>query len=286
MSWGDTFKKAFKAATSAARSLVDRALSSIAEAAIAVGRFAEKLGRAAVAVGKGALVGAGELANLAFGLSVMVGAAGYTVVTKPYFLISDHFGSGKSPKDSMEEKCPYGKPDILGNKYRKTLVNSHFHGEGSPALRDAMHELAKPTPPENLDEILKTIATERDRPIDQIKQEYEEFARQKEIVNSRIEAAGGSLEPIDALLPEQSNFMGSNWQLRYGKVVGDHFGFDPVFGALLNPTGGLVGPGNKGLAPDGALMPEAVAYHGAYHDAMGYLYFLSRVDSGHTYRQS
>ena len=80
--------------------------------------------------------------------------------------------------------------------------------------------------------------------------------------------------------------MGSNWQLRYGKVVGDHFGFDPVFGALLNPTGGLVGPGNKGLAPDGALMPEAVAYHGAYHDAMGYLYNYHNYCPGYNYMHS
>ncbi len=62
--------------------------------------------------------------------------------------------------------------------------------------------------------------------------------------------------------------MGSTSQLRYGKVVGDVFGVDPMFGAMLNPTGGLVGPDNKALDGDST----ALGYHGVVHDAAGYLY--------------
>ena len=43
--------------------------------------------------------------------------------------------------------------------------------------------------------------------------------------------------------------MGTTAQLRYGQVVGDAFGIDPVFGAMLNPTGGMVGPGNWAVNP-------------------------------------
>jgi hypothetical protein len=69
-------------------------------------------------------------------------------------------------------------------------------------------------------------------------------------------------------------------------VVGDRLDVDTAFAAMLNPTGGLVGPGNKGLRPDGALMPESVAYHGAYHDAMGYLRNYQNQGPGYNYMES
>jgi hypothetical protein len=73
--------------------------------------------------------------------------------------------------------------------------------------------------------------------------------------------------------------MGSNTQLRYGKVVGDAFGIDPVFGAMLNPTGGLVGPDNWSISGD----DTAVGYHGVVHDAAGYLYNYHGVGPGYDY---
>jgi hypothetical protein len=75
------------------------------------------------------------------------------------------------------------------------------------------------------------------------------------------------------------NFMGSTSQMRSGQVVGDAFGMDPAFGALLNPSGGLVGPGNKAFDGD----DSAVGYHGAVHDAAGYLYNYHDQGPGYDY---
>jgi hypothetical protein len=73
--------------------------------------------------------------------------------------------------------------------------------------------------------------------------------------------------------------MGSASQLRSGNIVGDAFGIDPVFGAMLNPTGGLVGPGNCAFDADDC----AVGYHGAVHDAAGYLFNYHRTGPGYDY---
>lgn len=73
--------------------------------------------------------------------------------------------------------------------------------------------------------------------------------------------------------------MGSTSQLRYGQVAGDALGMDAVFGALLNPTGGLVGPGNA--AVDGN--DSALGYPGAVHDAGGYLYNYHNQGPGYDY---
>jgi hypothetical protein len=147
-----------------------------------------------------------------------------------------------------------------------------------------MEALSKKPPPADPAPHLATIARERGRPVDEITKEYERFLDYAEKAAWAEEM--DKLDPIDQLLPDQSDFMGSNWQLRYGKVVGDRFGIDPVFGSMLNPTGGLVGPGNKGKAPDAWYMPESVAYHGAYHDAMGYLHNYHQDGPGYNYLES
>jgi hypothetical protein len=55
---------------------------------------------------------------------------------------------------------------------------------------------------------------------------------------------------------------------------------DPVFGAMLNPSGGLVGPANNAFDGD----DSALGYHGAVHDAAGYLYNAHGVGPGYDYR--
>jgi hypothetical protein len=74
--------------------------------------------------------------------------------------------------------------------------------------------------------------------------------------------------------------MSSNPQLVYGKVIGDTFGIDPLFGALLNPTGGLVGPGNMALQMDD---DDPTGYHGIVHDAAGYLFNFHNQGPGYDY---
>ena len=74
-------------------------------------------------------------------------------------------------------------------------------------------------------------------------------------------------EPIDH--DRHPDFLGGTASLRYGAVVGDVLGIDPVFGSLLNPSGGAVGPGNSSYEPG---PNDAIGYHGIFHDAAGFLY--------------
>src|SRR5205807_2681068 len=55
-------------------------------------------------------------------------------------------------------------------------------------------------------------------------------------------------------------------------------GIDPVFGAILNPTGGLPGPGNISTN-----VGDTIGYHGIAHDAAGYLYNYHNVGPGYDY---
>ena len=317
MSWGDAFSRAYDAAGAAARAAADQAMSSARAAADAVAGQAQRAAEAglraaqtakvaavagaiaakdatvatatvvrdgAVVVGKGVLsavriAGAwgGELVNLSAGLAVTGSASMYAAAKS--VLSNDVVAAPR-----VIARCPGTGGDIYSNDYRVTLVDSTFLGADEPRLAAAMSALQKPLPPAALEVQLQTIADLRERPLEEIRTEYLKYLEIRDAVDDRIVAKG--LEEIDNLKPEQSNFMGSVWQLRYGQVVGDKLGVDPVFGALLNPTGGLVGPGNKGWAPDSALMPEAVAYHGAYHDAMGYLYNYHNEGLGYNYMQS
>lgn len=76
------------------------------------------------------------------------------------------------------------------------------------------------------------------------------------------------------------DYYASTVQLRFGKVVGDALGLDPVFGALLNPTGGGLGPGNKAVVPD---PDDPLGYHSVFHDAAGFLYTHFGVGPGYDY---
>lgn len=82
---------------------------------------------------------------------------------------------------------------------------------------------------------------------------------------------------------------GSRRQLLFGKVVGDSMGLHPAFASLLSPSGGLIGPGDSiaTLGLDGNLSgvvdENAWDYHGAAHDAAGYLYNNYGVGDGYEY---
>jgi hypothetical protein len=162
---------------------------------------------------------------------------------------------------------------LFKDDYMKSLVGSQFEGADSAALRNAMNTLAgNPTGPQ-ADAALNQIAQLRGRPVEQIRAEYQKFLQAK----AQRDAAGG--EPVPDLNFAHPRFMGSTSQLRYGKIVGDAFGMDPVFGAMLNPTGGLVGPGNAAVDGDSS----AVGYHGQVHDAAGYLYNYHKAGPGYDY---
>ena len=313
MSWGATFSNAYAAASSVAKAAADKAMSSAGAAAEAVSRAAQAVGSAtrdaavaagsaaktaAVAVGsavktgtvavgnaattvaKGLVTGAGEAVNTIGGLGIAVAASKYRAA-------KNLFG-GSDTSSKVIQQCSHKTPvDIYSHEYRKGLINSTFEGADDPKMREAMVALRKqPLSDLEAEPHLKQITESRKRPIEEIRAEYEKYVETNNAMKDKIRDDPGRYEKIDELKDSQRDFMGSDWQMRYGKVVGDELGMDPVFGAMLNPTGGLVGPGNSGLAPDGALMPESVAYHGAYHDAMGNLYTYHDRGPGYNYMKS
>jgi len=84
-------------------------------------------------------------------------------------------------------------------------------------------------------------------------------------------------------------YWGTRQQLLAGKVIADWLDvnngpIDAIFGVLLNPTAGRVGPGDTGwihniLFDDTGYM----AYHSAVHDGFGYLKTNHNVGPGYDY---
>ncbi len=177
--------------------------------------------------------------------------------------------SGGAPGNPLLARDPNS---LFTDDYMKSLVGSQFEGADSRALRNAMNTLAGNPKGAELDAALQQIADARGKPVSEIRADYEKFLQ----VKAQRDATNPDTPPD---LFGHPLFMGSTSQLRYGKVVGDAFGMDPVFGSLLNPSGGLVGPGNAAVDGDSS----AVGYHGQVHDAAGYLYNYHNAGPGYDY---
>ncbi|XP_065670455.1 uncharacterized protein LOC101239809 isoform X5 [Hydra vulgaris] len=86
-----------------------------------------------------------------------------------------------------------------------------------------------------------------------------------------------------------SDYWGSTQQLLSGKVIadfvaGEYGTLNPVFGVLLNPTTGRVGPGDTGLMHDILFDDDGPwANHAAVHDAFGYLKTFHNIGPGYNY---
>lgn len=162
--------------------------------------------------------------------------------------------------------------ELFSGGYMHSLIGLQVPGAGSE-LRGAMNDLlSHPQGPE-LNQALQRVAQLRGRPYEEIRSEYDRFVQ----IRGQRDLAGAPTPPNPSSLHPW--FLGSNTNLRYGKIVGDAFGIDPVFGAMLNPTGGLVGPDNFSVPGDST----AVGYHGVVHDAAGYLYNYHGAGPGYNY---
>ena len=264
--WGNTFAEAYAAATHAAKIVARSAL-------LTTGSIVKNV--AALARGTSQVVG--EAINTVGGLTAAVGVSAYSMAVAAV--------SEKPPgKHLLVQPCPLKVVNVFNNSYRTTLVNSTFAGAGNRKLAEAMKAMTESMSTIELEKNLRIIAEARNRSFELVREEYAQFEQYRSEIEQDI--VGYKLESIEKLKPNNIDFMASEWQLRYGKVVGDYMGIDPVFGALLNPTGGMVGPGNTALAPDNVLMPNSVAYHGSYHDAMGFIYQYQRRGNGYNYMKS
>lgn len=156
----------------------------------------------------------------------------------------------------------------------KEMIGKHFKGEDLKETNQLMEKLLTNPTGAELQKTLDRLADIRGVPREEFRAQYEKFLA----VRAQAEKIGGSADAID--LKKHGDFLGSTASMRYGKVVGDVFGVDPVFGALLNPTGGMVGPGNSAYEP-GDNSP--IGYHGIFHDAAGYLHNYHDMGPGYDY---
>jgi hypothetical protein len=202
------------------------------------------------------------------------------------------------------------------------LPTLQIQGADNARLTEAMYALAPPRdasgnlalPPVDDPKILdalRTVAEVRGVPMEQISADYERFrdrAERAEIAARRlgqedrpfVEGAHGEhrvpplsssryglvAAPNGGTMQDHHNHMGSLDQLRFGSLVGEALGIDPVFGALLSPTGGLVGAGNDEIRPSSTRIVgdrEAVVAHGQAHDAAGYLRNYQGIGPGYNY---
>lgn len=180
---------------------------------------------------------------------------------------------GASGMGSLLARDPAG---LFSGDYMIGLIGLQIPGAGSE-LGDVMNDLLNAPPGSDVEVYLVRIAEIRGRDIGDIRSE---FRRYQDVRAARDAAIAGGASGVGGLNDRNASFMGSNMQMRYGQVVGDAFGIDPVFGAMLNPTGGLVGPGNFTLHPGG---DTAIGYHSVVHDAAGYLHTYHGAGPGYNY---
>lgn len=197
----------------------------------------------------------------------VVGSGGPTNAAQPAQEIET---TGDRPSRELVVNDP---STIFTESYMENFIGSHFQGEDSPRLNQLMEELLHSDPSDwtRVNSLLDQIADMRGVDRETFHEQYETYLNLHHNATSK-----GAID-----LSRHPDFMGSTASLRYGKVVGDVFGIDPVFGALLNPTGGLVGSADDSYEPGDN---DAIGYHGIFHDAAGYLYnHQDKVGPGYDY---
>ena len=208
-------------------------------------------------------------------------------------------GGGAAAMPAWQQKNPALTRDpesLFKDDYMRGMIDRHFQGENSGELRDVMNTLYNNPTGQARDQALQRLADIRGRPVDEIRAEYDKYMQLRDRADARgydrealkqettwkdglLTAVSPRLGGAYVALSTHPDFMGSTNQLRYGQVVGDAYGIDPAFGALLNPSGGLVGPGNAAVdAGD-----TAVSYHGIFHDAAGYMLNAQGDGPGYDY---
>jgi WXG100 family type VII secretion target len=209
---------------------------------------------------------AGGVVGALAGAIAGVGGAGAGAIGEA---VGEVAGAASWQANALLARDPRG---LFADDYMHSLIGLQVRGAGGE-LRGAMNDLLHNPSGAELDRSLQRVADLRGRPVEEIRAEYDKFIQ---IRNQRDLANAGTPPNPSRAHPW---FLGSNTNLRYGAVVGEAFRIDPVFGAMLNPTGGLVGPDNFSVPGDST----AVGYHGVVHDAAGYLYTYHGAGPGYNY---
>jgi len=121
--------------------------------------------------------------------------------------------------------------------------------------------------------------------------QYETYLRLLSLREERIDASQNNwwykLSDVPNLKKSKWNFWGSIKQLQTGKCIIDtinkknSYRLHPIWGSLLNPTGGIVGAGNNELIS--RHWDSYISLHGCVHDACGYLLNYHGIGCGYNY---
>lgn len=196
-----------------------------------------------------------------------------------------------SPEDLAKTDLTRGDMKVLFSEgYMQELAVAPIKGAGNPKLAELMREVQKGVSGPRRVEVMDGLAAIVGIPptAERLDLDYGRFL----VVRKQQETIGKSKNDKTFTLDEDMHpeFMASRAQLQFGQVVGDAFGIHKIFAALLNPTGGLVGPGNwliPGVVKAGHLAPDnPMAMHGTVHDAGGYLLQFHDEGPGYNYRDS
>ena len=167
--------------------------------------------------------------------------------------------------------------EVFTDEYMDDLVGTIVPGSENERLNQLMEQLMlNPNLPDaELNKMLTEMAKIRGVDAGEFIDQYQTYLSLKD------EAANYSeygYTPVD--IHKHPEFLGSTASLRYGMVAGEILGIDPIFGALLNPTGGLVGAGNDSFEPGDN---DAIGYHGIVHDVAGYVLNYHNIGEGYEY---
>lgn len=168
---------------------------------------------------------------------------------------------------------------LFKEDYMLDLVGKKIPGANNPDLKRIMIALEESPPLSEARPLIQEMAKIRGQDAKVLEVQYERFLQLKRQAGA-LQKLNDRDEVPDTNELVHGDFTGSNPQLVFGKVLGDAFGIDPVFGALLSPTGGMVGPGNIALHLDD---DDPTGYHGIVHDAAGYLYNYHDLGPGYNY---
>ncbi len=200
-----------------------------------------------------------------------------------------HAATGDSMKKVLFKKN--GQPNFDKKMLAQSIPNSKFEGANAVTLNKAINQLYKGK--EKLSEAefenaLKTIAKHRDLSTKDATAQYYRAMKLRKKARANLKKKGDDSPNLN--LEKHPHFAGSTTQLRFGKIIGDYFGLDPVFGSMISPTGGIVGPGDgipilSDVYRD-SKTENAVVIHGVLHDAGGFLKNAFGVGPGYDYIQT
>jgi len=139
--------------------------------------------------------------------------------------------------------------------------------------------------------IIRKIADKRHRSEEQEEKCFKRLVRDAKrftkIYRERAEKFPKS--PVSEALMH-NDYWGTRQQLLSGKVICDWLSeddkppMDPIFGVLMNPTAGRVGPGDSGWLHNILYDNSGEwAHHSAVHDAFGYLINFHEIGPGYNY---